>query len=154
MNEALNNAGRGVDDEERTTPTRAWEVMVDEAQLKMHQERIISKCYCCVHGTRLYEPEAKHKNSSESICYWAFYSCMLQIGSKCVEFSSFACECNGINIKFKHREIDTLLQHHVEVEEWFDFKEDNQSAGCMELVIGGDHGKGSCTMIVSIVVCF
>ena len=47
-----------------------------------------------------------------------------------------------------------MLQHHVEVEEWFDFKEFNQNAGYMKLVVGGDHGKGSCTMIVSIVARF
>ena len=154
MNEVINNVGHNVDDQERMAPARALEEMVDEAQLKARQEHIINKHCYCAHGTRSTEPEAKSKNEGESICYCIFFSCMLQIGLKHVEFTSFTHEHNRINIKCKCREIDMLLQHHVEVEEWFDFKEENQNVGCMELVVGDDHVKGICTILVSIVTHF
>ena len=64
-----------------------------------------------------------------------------KIGSNVLEFYSFIHKAHGSKIKFKHRLIDKLIEHHVEVEEWFNFNEDNKHVGCVELVIGGDMEK-------------
>ena len=58
-----------------------------------------------------------------------------------LEFTSFIHEACGSKIKFKHRLIDKLIEHCVEVEEWFNFNEDNKHVGCVELVIGGGAWK-------------
>ena len=47
-----------------------------------------------------------------------------------------------------------LLSHYVEVEEWFDYGDDFSNVDNLELVLGGDHGKGSYSLLASIVVRF
>ena len=47
-----------------------------------------------------------------------------------------------------------MAKHSVEAEEWLNFEEDKSNAGRLELVIGGDHEKGSCTLIASKIVWF
>ena len=60
----------------------------------------------------------------------------------------------GAKIKFKHRDVDKLTHHCVEIEEWFSYEEKFQDTSNIEVTLGGDHGKGSYTLLLSIVVRF
>lgn len=66
----------------------------------------------------------------------------------------FHDEAFGSNIKIKCRDIDKLLSHCDEVEEWFDYGDDFSNIDNVELVLGGDDGKGSYSLLVSIVIRF
>ena len=67
----------------------------------------------------------------------SFLMCIFfKISSNILEFTSFIHEAHGSKIKFKHRLIDKLIERCVEVEEWFNFNEDNEYVGHVELVIG------------------
>ena len=48
----------------------------------------------------------------------------------------FRHEAFGSNVKIKYRDIDKLLSHYVEVEEWFDYRDDFFNIDNLELVLG------------------
>ena len=47
-----------------------------------------------------------------------------------------------------------MTENHVEEEELFNVEEKNSNAGYLELIVGGDYGKGSHTLIASTIVRF
>ena len=60
----------------------------------------------------------------------------------------------GVKIKFKYRDIDKLIHHYVEIEEWFNYKEKFQDISNIEVILRRDHSKGSYTLLLFIIVRF
>ena len=72
FNEVINDMSCSSVGEESTTPSKVWVAMVDEAQLRLEQQRIINKHHYFVHGKRLTEPESKRRDACASACFKIF----------------------------------------------------------------------------------
>ena len=69
FNEVINGVGYSSVGEESITPSKVWVAMVDEAQLRLEQQRISNKHHYFVHGKRLTEPESKRREACARTCF-------------------------------------------------------------------------------------
>ena len=112
-----------------------WVAMSEEANLRLNQQRIVNKYLLHHFGHRVCVPET---NISE-------------IGSSFIPYTCDQFKHEGKKINYSHRKLTELLNHYSLV--LFDRKH-LEEIEKVEVLLGGDHGKGAFTFLAIIIIRF